>query len=39
MSAALPNIFFGSFIWISVVKLVSFSVFQMRMAILIYQAR
>lgn len=36
---AFPTLFFGSFIWIAVIKLLLFSVFQMRLIINIYQAR
>jgi hypothetical protein len=38
LGAALPDIFFTSFIWIAVIKLLLFSVFQMKIAINIYQA-
>jgi hypothetical protein len=39
LSFAFPTIFFAAFIWIAVLKLLLFSVFQMRMIISIYQAR
>lgn len=39
MSIILPSIFFGSFIWIGIIKLLLFSVFEMKMAINIYHAR
>lgn len=39
LSFAFPTLFFASFIWIAVLKLLLFSVFQMRLLINIYQAR
>lgn len=39
LSFAFPTVFFASFIWIAVLKLLLFSVFQMRLIINIYQAR
>ena len=39
VGAALPQVFFSSFIWIGILKLLLFSVFQMRLIINVYQAR
>lgn len=39
LSFAFPSVFFASFIWISILKLLQFSVFHMRLIINIYQAR
>lgn len=39
LSFAFPSIFFASFIWIAIIKLMLFSVFQMRLIVNIYQAR
>ena len=38
LGAAFPDLFFTEFIWISILKLLLFSVFQMRLVINIYQA-
>jgi hypothetical protein len=39
LSAALPNTFFGHFMWIAILKLLLFGVFEMRTVVTIYQAR
>jgi hypothetical protein len=39
LSAALPNTFFGHFMWIAILKLVLFGVFEMRTVVTVYQAR
>ena len=39
LSAAMPNTFFGNFMWISILKLVLFGVFEMRTVVTVYQAR
>ncbi len=38
-ATAMPQIFFSSFIWVSIIKLLTFSVFLMKMIINIYQSR
>lgn len=39
LGAGISNLFFANFLWISVLKLLLFSVFQMRLVINAYQAR
>lgn len=39
LGTGVSDLFFGSFIWVSVLKLLLFSVFQMRLVISAYQAR
>jgi hypothetical protein len=39
LATGIPQMFFTTFIWISFMKLSLFSIFQMRMVILVYQAR
>ena len=39
LSAALPNTFFGHFMWIAILKLLLFGVFEMRTVLAVYQAR
>lgn len=39
LSAALPTVFFSHFMWIAVLKLLIFCVFEMRAVVAVYQAR
>jgi hypothetical protein len=39
LATGIPQIFFSSFVWIAIVKLVSFAVFQMKIILTIYQGR
>lgn len=39
VGAAVPQVFFSAFVWVAIMKLLLFSVFQMRLIMNIYQAR